>query len=898
MSTIKIPTTFPIVGRVEPGFERLREVFQANFDAGEELGAGICCYVNGKKVVDLEGGYFDETYDRVYAGSLQVVFSSSKLVESILVAHEVDQGNFDYDDKIAQHWPEFAQGNKENVLVKELMAHRGGVEGLKKKPTPKKLQDLDAMAPHLAAQPHLHGGKTTEVYHAWTRGFYANELVRRTDPKKRDMGQLVQQVISKPLGLTFYFGTPSQVDDRISPFVLYPYANRPRTAVDEADRAKGIPAPPPGLLETFDLTINTIDVTGLPPHPSVPICVANTRDGRILQAPSTNGVTNARSLARIGAAMANGGSLDGVTILTKSGMERAAVKQPKMEDGLFPGMQLTWAAAGWANWENEIVPNRQEELVKWNSGVKCFEANDYERALDYFEAIPETSKISFNIGMAFLQIGHVDDALKAFSSAVRKDTYLSIAYFQRGWCYFRTRRYEEAFNDYDLALEKMRGVRLIDYTQLGLPFKLYSSHVQFNRGLCFIKLGSVNPGLEDLDDAYRDRPKDSKADNERIEQAQELGPRSADKLSLFDVPPQLLYKPPASKIENTAKVDYLGSSKVVAAVEAADNFTGFSGKRLKAATLDRNTATRGPLDDVLQVAASSPNLQRAATASARSRTIDTVRGDDSNNDRGGIAITRSKTIDTTRSAATLDTRYESNNNRSMTPTPPKERSYASPTSATTQSSQPTWTTSRGGRASPEAREPEPQYIPQQQSSHDSSYRPRKQSLKPDGSPYGQTRRPSEESEYGNAGSQRRPSDNPSDYAGNGRRPSGDREYANLRRPSDLISNSRTPTSARPSSPALSSPDAGGRIKLKCHYGDDTFMMLIAPNTLFPDLSSRIEKKFQSTHPLRLRYVDEDGEKVLMTDQEDMELALRLYGFGGSGSISASENKLEIWCSNE
>ena len=151
----------------------------------------------------------------------------------------------------------------------------------------------------------------------------------------------------------------------------------------------------------------------------------------------------------------------------------------------------------------------------------------------------------------------------------------------------------------------MRGVRLIDYTQLGLPYKLYSSYVQFNRGLCFMKLGNVDVGLEDLEDALRDKPKDAKEgallisssqvgfwvkltlitlcgdlENEKIEQGMRLGPRAAERLSIIEMP-QLVYKPPASKIENSAKVDYLGSSKVVAAIEASDNFTGFSGKRLK-----------------------------------------------------------------------------------------------------------------------------------------------------------------------------------------------------------------------------------------------------------------------------------------------------------------------------
>ncbi|TPX41010.1 hypothetical protein SeMB42_g05777 [Synchytrium endobioticum] len=488
----------------------------------------------------------------------------------------------------------------------------------------------------------------------------------------------------------------------------------------------------------------------------------------------------------------------------------------------------------------------KDELVKWNNGVKYFEANDYATALDYFESIPDTSKISFNMGMALLQLGKVESAIGAFTAAIRKDAYLSVAHFQLGACRYRIKRYEDAMNDYDAALEKMRGVRLIDYTQLGLPYKLYSCYVQFNRGLCFLKLGSMDFALEDLEDALRGKPKDAKEGVDIIEQGVRLGARAADKLTVLEVPRQLLYKPPASKIENTAKVDYLGSSTVVAAIEATDNFTGFSGKRLKAATLDRLATTRGALDEGTN--STSPNIQRAATYSAsRSKTIDSVRSSDratsnSSSSNTETTVIRSKTIDIAYSNRT--------NGASSLPSSREMNTYEAPP----QSAQP-WQQNHGSR-SPET---EP-----------SMFRPRKQSLAVTVdlpiAPYG-TRTPS-------GGS-------------HGRRPSDD---TGMRRPSNDSNSGRRSSRLLDSPSDPSSAAAFGKIKLKCHYNDDTFMMLITPNTTFyHELLSRIQKKFGTSHLLRLRYQDDDGEKVLMTDQEDMELAFR----------SASRDpKLEIWCSNE
>jgi hypothetical protein len=58
------------------------------------------------------------------------------------------------------------------------------------------------------------------------------------------------------------------------------------------------------------------------------------------------------------------------------------------------------------------------------------------------------------------------------------------------------------FND---TLLYLRGNALIDYSQLGLLFKLYSCEVLFNRGLCYIYLQQMEAGMQDLQYAVKEK---------------------------------------------------------------------------------------------------------------------------------------------------------------------------------------------------------------------------------------------------------------------------------------------------------------------------------------------------------------------------------------------------------
>lgn len=110
------------------------------------------------------------------------------------------------------------------MTVAELMGHRGGVAYLDpdRVPSPDDILDLDNLASTIASQPHNFDGVTTVTYHATTRGWFINELVRRADPEHRSLGRYIREEISVPYGIDFHLGLDAENHSRVSPLIGYP----------------------------------------------------------------------------------------------------------------------------------------------------------------------------------------------------------------------------------------------------------------------------------------------------------------------------------------------------------------------------------------------------------------------------------------------------------------------------------------------------------------------------------------------------------------------------------------------------------------------------------------------------------------------------------------------------
>ena len=209
------PTRSPkIFGEVSPGFEHVRDEFENNFLVRGERGAACTIFHHGQKVVDLWGGYrCHQSQARWTEQTLSLAFSVTKGMAAAVMAVAHSRGLFGLDDLVADHWPEFATGQKGAITIRQLLAHQAGLVAIDRKLNPTILADHDAMAEITASQKPLWLPGTKHGYHTLTLGWYQNELIRRVDPRGRSLGEFFQDEIAEPLGIEFYIGLPDWIDN-------------------------------------------------------------------------------------------------------------------------------------------------------------------------------------------------------------------------------------------------------------------------------------------------------------------------------------------------------------------------------------------------------------------------------------------------------------------------------------------------------------------------------------------------------------------------------------------------------------------------------------------------------------------------------------------------------------
>src|SRR5512143_291600 len=142
-----------ISGTVKPGFEAVREAFAENFERRGELGAACCIYHRGDKVVDIWGGVRDKSTGAPWEeNTMAVLFSTTKGLAGLAMALAHSRGLFDYEERVSEHWPEFAQQGKGKVTIRQLLSHQAGLYALDVPVDRALVSDPDKLAAVLARQ--------------------------------------------------------------------------------------------------------------------------------------------------------------------------------------------------------------------------------------------------------------------------------------------------------------------------------------------------------------------------------------------------------------------------------------------------------------------------------------------------------------------------------------------------------------------------------------------------------------------------------------------------------------------------------------------------------------------------------------------------------------------------
>lgn len=313
-------------GFVAPGFERVREAFDAKLD--EEMGASFSAIRDGEVVVDIWGGWANREQTRAWEeNTIAPVYSTTKGVSAIVIALLADRGELDYDAAVASLWPAFGAHGKDRVTVAQTLAHMAGVPGFLHQIDPDLWLNPSACAEAIAALEPLWPPGSASGYHPLTWGYIVGELAQRA--AGRSLGTVLREEICAPLGIDFTIGTPESEHARASEI------KKPTRGGDFGEIT------PPRKAAFFT------------PWASVK---RGSKQWREIEIPSANGHGNARSVARLYEVYATGGLINGSRVLSQEGFD-ALTKRRWIGDDLVLPFNIDWRTGVIGNSNKFYGPN-------------------------------------------------------------------------------------------------------------------------------------------------------------------------------------------------------------------------------------------------------------------------------------------------------------------------------------------------------------------------------------------------------------------------------------------------------------------------------------------------------------------------------------------------------------
>lgn len=333
--TSRRSTTSTVHGQWSGKFAPVADELSRQLRAAPDTGGAVCVYQAGQVVVDAFGGVRNRADEPWQSDTLVMAFSTGKGIAATLLHTLVDAGLADYEDRVADHWPEFARAGKADVTIRQLLSHRAGLYRLGDMIDDFwQILDFEAMAARVAAAAPAHVPGAASGYHGISFSWLLGELLQRVG--KKSVAELLHERIVAPLQLDgAYFGLPESETARCAELVS---AEEPLTL---GHHALGLAAPIARALSLGRVRLDDLrSALVLPAAGGMSWNDLRLRRASLL---SSTGVFTARALARVYAALAEGGSLDRTTLLSARVAAAAQQIQSRERDrvmGIAPEWRL------------------------------------------------------------------------------------------------------------------------------------------------------------------------------------------------------------------------------------------------------------------------------------------------------------------------------------------------------------------------------------------------------------------------------------------------------------------------------------------------------------------------------------------------------------------------------
>jgi CubicO group peptidase (beta-lactamase class C family) len=272
--------------------DRFASLFEENFTRFGELGAAVSVWQNGESVLELHGGFRDAKRETPWDADTIVLFwSATKGLGSACLLHVLQERAIELTRRVAEVWPEFAQGGKSEITFSQLLSHQAGLCALDASVD---VLDYPAVIAALEKQAPLWPPGTAHGYHARTFGFLLDELVRRI--AETTLSDYWRSTFADPLDLDIWIGLPEPENYRAATV----YAAKAGGTTTPAEFYRDLVTPGTLVRKTFTSPRGLHSVSGM-----------NSKENRALPIVSFGGIGSATSLGKFYAMLANGGQLDG-----------------------------------------------------------------------------------------------------------------------------------------------------------------------------------------------------------------------------------------------------------------------------------------------------------------------------------------------------------------------------------------------------------------------------------------------------------------------------------------------------------------------------------------------------------------------------------------------------------
>ena len=194
-----------IKGYCDDRFLKIKKIFSNQVNNGYELGCSVAVEYKGKEVINLYGGYTDETKANLWnKNTLVNVWSVTKAVTGVCIVKLISENKLDVNKKVSYYWPEYDCNGKSDTKVIDLLTHRAGMFAFENNYPKCSWNNWEEFTLALERQKPFRKPGLTQGYHAMTFAWLVGEIIRRIDG--RMPGDYFKEEIAEPFNLDFHIG--------------------------------------------------------------------------------------------------------------------------------------------------------------------------------------------------------------------------------------------------------------------------------------------------------------------------------------------------------------------------------------------------------------------------------------------------------------------------------------------------------------------------------------------------------------------------------------------------------------------------------------------------------------------------------------------------------------------